>query len=237
MSCHLSSCTAPPRPPRFLVRSAFHPVFAAGSSSAKSLWRLTLRHILSIVRLDVILRSRSIKQKVMRQRVFTFMAAASLVLCTATVVLWLRSASVTDTVHLRFPRHVDSVTCCTIGLGSSGGRIWAEWSDRYYVNMDAEWRWAAEAESALPNASWSTSGLGFATIGDDDWWVDRVVAPHWLLVTAFSALPMFWLAITLRRFERRSVTGRCLTCGYDLRATPERCPECGAVPDAAKAAA
>jgi hypothetical protein len=53
--------------------------------------------------------------------------------------------------------------------------------------------------------------------------------PYWALLSAES-LVLGWILYRRLR-NRRFPPGCCAKCGYDLRATPDRCPECGAVPD------
>lgn len=55
----------------------------------------------------------------------------------------------------------------------------------------------------------------------------RWVVPYWSILLLLLT-PSGW---NLRRWVRASWrvhAGFCKTCGYDLRATPDRCPECGA---------
>jgi hypothetical protein len=55
-------------------------------------------------------------------------------------------------------------------------------------------------------------------------------APWWALFGATGVLPTTWAATRLRSHRQRAMAealGLCLKCGYDLRGSTGRCPECG----------
>jgi hypothetical protein len=66
-----------------------------------------------------------------------------------------------------------------------------------------------------PPDFYSVRGLGYFIASIPIWWI----------VLALAALA--FIARSLNRITRPTCAGHCRVCGYDLRATPERCPECG----------
>ena len=81
-----------------------------------------------------------------------------------------------------------------------------------------------------PRTLWATNAMHMeAADASEEWQAYQVPFP--ILLCAAAVLPFVWMGTRVRQglAKRRSdLAGRCRHCGYDLRASPDRCPECGA---------
>ena len=159
-------------------------------------------------------------------------AAASLALMLGMIALWIRSYSVTDFVGWSGNPH-------SYGVLSISGLLRVERFNYFdtpgwdYVQYPTPLKGVWGEVAARDRSGGSLKRLGFASVqidyrSDGKQVRQAYYLPHWSLVSLFALLPAIrWLP---RLFPRRRAPGLCAVCGYDLRATPDRCPECGAVP-------
>jgi hypothetical protein len=167
----------------------------------------------------------------MKRRLFNLAAAVSLVMMLATATLWVRSYFVADGVDYRRPG------VGTTSLESSRGEI-VIFNDpmESFPNLNSRFQdltFSASESRPLPPKGPSFAGFGFvyqppqSPIQDVVRFRQLLAFPLWFPTLLFGIAP----ALTARAYLARRVnTGLCPHCGYDLRATPDRCPECASVP-------
>jgi hypothetical protein len=177
-----------------------------------------------------------------KRRLFNLAAAVSLAVCAAACALWVRSALLGHADHV-YRYSADAAH----SVLSARGRLFAQ----RFVTRPPWWdagRWEYQYWTGGPGRydepmELDVLGLGFdrghgtSTRTGLPYTVTRVVLPLWAVSLAAAVLPAAWLARRVRGRRRRPGERLCSACGYDLRATPERCPECGAVAPSARKAA
>ena len=155
----------------------------------------------------------------MRRRLFTFVSAVALLPCVAVCALWMRSYWRADFVE--YEASDDGPGLDTLSIASSKGRLaFCRYIHPTGLSLEPYRYWSDEP------VTWDgTSFKVFRRTQNLGVWSD-VDAPHWVFAVMLAIAPA-GLLLKRERDRRRLRTGRCAACGYDLRATPDRCPECG----------
>ena len=153
----------------------------------------------------------------------------SLLACAACVLLWARSYHACDVlVRQKGP---DDRVCVTSEFGKlvveveapPAGAVLDGWE---YFDSPLPRRWPV-ARGALGFDVYGGRVTHYVRLPPTP--LKGVALPHWFLVLTTATLPGAALVRMRRRATalRRAAAGLCARCGYDLRASPTRCPECG----------
>jgi hypothetical protein len=148
----------------------------------------------------------------MIRRLFTVASALSLLLCMATVALWAKS----------------DVSYGHIQNGGLQIEISNGWVSLKYETIQQALRRRVPPR-VLKNLVWDQHIYPFpktVLLTCSPWALRlRCAVP----AVALSLLPMMSGARRLCHRRKSESTDICRSCGYDLRASKERCPECGTV--------
>ena len=159
----------------------------------------------------------------MTRRLLNLLTAVSLLLCVAVCVLWVMSYSAMFPKRFLLASSDLENSWIAIAKGEVAHVTTRSWPDL----RDPLWGETYDNEGIGHG-----TGGGWRTVLNDngslsgqyEYWS---YVRFWLLAAAFAILPMGSLihrGLTRKRWQ----IGLCPSCGYDLRATPGRCPECGA---------
>jgi len=142
----------------------------------------------------------------------------------------------------------DRVAMAEFGLAWENGRLEVSDQRQEYLGegLDfgralaathgAGWRWTVDlgASPARVHSDPLQSHSSAGTVRGHSHTERNASLPCWLLTIVTGAWPLANLTRLIyrqSRRRRRALAGCCVRCGYDLRASPDRCPECGTLPE------
>ncbi|HEY2584220.1 MAG TPA: hypothetical protein VGI81_00490 [Tepidisphaeraceae bacterium] len=160
----------------------------------------------------------------MIRRLFNFAAALSLLLCVGAVVLWVRSGFIGDEVRCARPLWIAAVA--SENRNASLTWVVANPNDPFRFDRSPIRYHSVQLVADDPARPWNWRAVGFRyeSFATSILHQRTLIIPFWAVALCWLILPSTWL---IHRTQTRPRSGCCKSCGYDLRASPIRCPECG----------
>ena len=170
----------------------------------------------------------------MKRRRIPLLSLLSLALLVTVVVLWARSRRHADIVGLFPPSgHLQAIGSDRGGLILFASDI--PWGREYALSADTMSVPREEVQGLHDDLfdptrkKWALLGFHFAhgnltTLLPSTY--SALTVPYWSLVIVLGFLPLLMFRGSWLRWRRKR-RGLCLTCGYDVRESADRCPECG----------
>lgn len=157
------------------------------------------------------------------RKIFNLTVWVCLVLCLATVAVWEESHSqMTRWAYHTIPSRKGDLRI--LRIKSNNGSIDISVSQaRASPGAEIDTGWA----SGPPHANLGQRFCGFGWRMGPDY--KFLLVPYWAILSVLAVPPLIAASLRYRELIRRDRVRRhlCEHCGYDLRATPDRCPECG----------
>jgi hypothetical protein len=174
----------------------------------------------------------------MLSRVFSLAAILLLALCLGTVALWFRSRATVNYFSYTWEAEPgDPGKLRTLALTTTPDHFaFFALSRRNNNNPRGLAHSQAKPYGFVPSGRTWTVGPVIAAADERPPYIQlSLYLQNWALTGLLAVVPAMWLLRRLLRL-RSQPAGFCRKCGYDMRATPERCPECGTTPTPAAAA-
>ena len=168
----------------------------------------------------------------MLRRLLIPASVLSLLLFIATIAMWIRGRWREDTFRWTDGQNIYGVTLARGRIAFVSLRL-ANHSSDQLLGDEPGFRHESDAPGDYyprwgfggPSESVHFAGFGYDAGAQLIWWGRCLTLPLWL----FALLAVLLAARTffLWRSTRRLPAHACVVCRYDLRASPDRCPECG----------
>lgn len=176
----------------------------------------------------------------MRQRIFPVLTGLSLAMGIALIGLYIRSARFYDDIWWVFENRswsIGSYDGClyvqTEKLRPAQANEGPHWdSDRLYAANGPMLRfYYATDDDHRVLSEWQFLGVSERRVRTVTGSIYQdCLVPLYLVIPLLMIAPGWFVVRWIRhggKHRRWAAEGRCGNCGYDLRATPKRCPECG----------